>query len=283
VGIHCEDQPLIDYYTAKLLAEGRNDALVNPDSRPATTEIEAVRRVIALGELAGARFHIVHVSHPASFDLIREARSRGVAVTGETCAHYLTFTRDDVARIGSYAMCNPPLRDAEARAALWTMLARGDIDCIGTDHCAYTEEEKANADFWQMPAGISGIQVMFPLVVGEAARHDVDLPTLARVFSGQVARAFGLYPKKGAILPGSDADLVLVNVDDSWTVRGAELFSKAPGTAYEGLVVRARVRRTLSRGRTVFIDDGSRRILVEPGSGEFVRPSRASRLAVATV
>ncbi|HJW75147.1 MAG TPA: allantoinase AllB [Thermoleophilia bacterium] len=276
VGVHCEDQPLIDFYTATLLAEGRNDALVNPDSRPAVVEIEAVRRVLLLGELVGARLHLAHVSHPASFDLVREAKAQGADVTAETCAHYLKLTRDDVERVGSYAMCNPPLRDAGAREGLWSRLAGGYIDCIGSDHCAYTEEEKANPDFWQMPAGISGLQVMFPLVVGEAAEHGVGLPLLASAFSGNPARRFGLYPKKGAIRPGSDADLVFVDLDAPWQVRGAELFSKAPGTAYEGSIVKARVRRTLVRGRSVFVDpDGSGgRILVDPGFGAFLRPGR---------
>jgi allantoinase len=274
VGIHSEDQALIDFFTSGM--QGRNDALVNPDSRPAIAEIEAVRRVIALGELVDARFHIVHVSQPETIEMVRAARERGVRVTAETCAHYLSLTRDDTARIGALAMCNPPLRDEAARAGLWELLAGGFIDCIGTDHCAYTEEEKASPDYWVMPAGISGIQLMFPLVVGEAAEHGVELSLLARVFSGNAARIYGLYPRKGVVQPGSDADLVLVDLEDSWNVRGAELFSKAPGTAFEGREVRSRVKRTLVRGRTVFIDDPLPRgsILVPPGFGEFVRPSR---------
>jgi allantoinase len=281
VGVHCEDQPLIDFYTARLRAEGRNDPLVNPDSRPPVVEHEAARRVITLGELVGARFHIAHVSDPGTFEMVRQARARGVRVTAETCAHYLKLTREDTARIGSYAMCNPPLRDDEARAGLWAQLAGGYIDAIGTDHCAYTEEEKGDPDFWAMVAGISGIQLAFPLVAGEAREHGVGLTTLARVFSAGPARILGLYPRKGVVHVGSDADLVLVDMDAPWTVRGAELFSKARGTAYEGVTVRARVRRTLVRGRTVFLDDEEGgRILVEPGSGQFVRPIRRFKAAV---
>jgi allantoinase len=170
-------------------------------------------------------------------------------------------------------MCNPPLRSEPARAALWVLLRGGLIDCIGSDHCAYTEEEKANPDYWEMPAGISGMQMMFPLVVGEAAARGIDLSVLARLFSGAPARRFGLSSRKGSIRPGLDADLVLVDLDAPWEVRGAELFSKAPGTAYEGATVRARVVRTLVRGRTVFEDDGRRGTIdVEPGFGQFMRP-----------
>lgn len=276
VGIHCEDQPLIDYFTARLMAEGRNDALVGADSRPDIAEIEAARRVIMLAELVGARIHLAHVSSPETIDLATAARARGVDVTAETCAHYLKLTREDLARIGAYAMCNPPLRTEAAKEGMWERLAGGYIDCIGSDHCAYTEEEKANPNFWEMCAGISGMQVMVPLVIGEAASRGVSLSTVARAFSGAPARRFGLYPRKGAILPGSDADLVLVDLASSWHVHGADFFQKAPGTAYEGYAVRASVRRTLVRGRSVYVDgsEGEPRILVEAGYGQFVRPSR---------
>ena len=277
--IHSEDQELIDYYTHGLRLRGRNDALVNPDSRPAICEIEAVTRVIALGELVGARFHIAHVSHPATFDLVRAARARGVAITAETCAHYLTLTRNDVATIGALAMCNPPLRDVTACEGLWAHLGRGSIDCVATDHCAYTDEEKSNPDFWEMPAGISGIQVMFPMVVGEARRRGIDLPLLARVFSGNPARILGLFPKKGSMQPGGDADLTLVDLGGEWTVHGTEFFSKARGTAYEGMRVGCRVKRTMVRGTDVFVDDSppGGRILTAPGSGQYVTPQESAR------
>jgi len=277
VGVHCEDQPLIDYFTAKLKGEGRNDALVNADSRPPIVEIEAARRVILLAELVGARVHLAHVSHPETFRLVTEAKERGVDVTAETCAHFLSLSRDDVARVDSYGMCNPPLRDPEACEELWNFLAGGLIDCIGSDHCACTEEEKANPDYWQMPAGISGMQVMFPLIVGAAAGRGTDLSLIARMFSSAPARRFGLSSRKGSIRPGADADVVLVDMESSWQVRGADFFSKAPGTAYEGSTVRARVMRTLVRGRTVYRDEGAGgEILVEPGFGEFVQPARSA-------
>jgi len=274
VGVHCEDQPLIDYFTTKLKLAGRNDAFVNPDSRPPIAEVEAARRVMLLAELVGARVHLAHVSHPDTFGLVHEARKRGVDVTAETCPHYLALSRDDIARVDSYGMCNPPLRDEPARRELWVLLRNGLIDCVGSDHCAYTQEEKANPNYWEMPAGISGMQIMFPLIVGEAASQGIPLSLLARMFSGAPSRRFGLADRKGSIKPGLDADLVLVDLDSTWQVRGAELFSKAPGTAFEGADVKAKVVRTLVRGRTVFEANGQRgRIAVEPGFGRFQRPS----------
>jgi dihydroorotase-like cyclic amidohydrolase len=278
VTVHCEYDELIEFYKERLRKKGRNDVLVNADSRPPATETEAVHRVLTLGELTGARIHVAHASLPETLSMVMQARARGVSVSAETCPHYLTLTRDDIARIGAYAICNPPLRGVAAVEGLWDSLRRGALDCIGTDHGAYTEELKSNPDYWSMAAGISCIELMFPLIVGEAIKRNIDLSRLSAVFSGNAARLFGLYPKKGALLPGSDADCVLVDPNASWVIHGADLFSKSPGTAFEGIEVRTTVRRTLVRGRTVYLNEegiGRGRILVRPGFGEF-QPGPAS-------
>ena len=269
VAVHCEDETVVRHYVARLKREGRNDALINPDSRPLAAEVEAVRHVIALGDLTCVQLHVVHASHPRVFEIVRDAQWRGTRVTTETCPHYLALTRNDVARVGSLAMCNPPLRDAEAREGLWALLERGLVSIVASDHSPYTEEEKSNPDFWDIPAGINGMQVMVPFIIGEAVRRNVDLRLLATALSGTAARTFGLYPRKGVISPGSDADLVLVDIDSPWAVKGSNLFTKAPGTPYEGITLGARVRRTLVRGHTVYMDDSSLngRILVSPGCG----------------
>lgn len=275
VTVHCECQPLIDFYSRPLISAGRNDPLVNPDSRPPVVESEAVRRVIALAGLADTRVHLAHLSLPESFEQIGAARREGLQVTGETCPHYLALTRDDLARIGPLAMCNPPLRDAGAIEGLWQLLSKDSIDCIATDHGAYSDEEKSNPDHWQTATGISCIQFMLPLIVGEAARRSIPLSTLAAAFSARPARIFGLYPQKGALLPGSDADCVLVEPEKPWVVRGAQLLSKGKGTAFDGHPVGATVRRTLLRGRTIYVnagDSNTGEIRAEPGSGRFLRP-----------
>lgn len=277
VVVHSEYRELIDFNTTRLKGMGRNDPLVNPDARPPLVEIEAVRRVLALAGLADARVHIAHASHPTTFHLVGDARARGVRATVETCAHYLMLTRDDVAGVGAYAMCNPPLREKAESDALWPLLERGGIDAVGSDHCAYTVEEKANPDYWETPAGISGIQLMFPMIAGEVSARGLDLRLLPRLFSANPARLFGMFPRKGALKVGSDADLVLLDLESPWRVKGEELFSKAPGTAFEGRTVKARVLRTMVRGRTVFVAEGpaSGRIEVDPGYGCFL-PGPAS-------
>jgi allantoinase len=271
VGVHCETQAIIDHRTQALQREGRNDPHVNPLSRPAEAEIDAVQRVISLAAETGAALYLVHLSHPESILSGIEARRRGVDVILETCVHYLMLTEDRLDEVGAYAMCNPPLRDEQARQALWQLLRVGEIDCVGSDHCAYTEEEKSNPDFWQVPAGISGIQIVFPLLIGEALRRGVALSRVASMTSANAARRFGLYPRKGALLPGSDADLALVRADSPWVVQGLDLFSKAKGTAYEGFRVPAQVVKTIVRGVTVFDAELGEASLTS-GHGQFLHP-----------
>jgi allantoinase len=275
LGVHCETQAIIDHRTQALHKEGRNDPHVNPLSRPAQAEIDAVQRVISLAAETGAALYLVHLSHPESILSGIEARRSGVDLMLETCVHYLMLTEARLDDVGAYAMCNPPLRDEQALQALWRLLRAGEIDCVGSDHCAYTEEEKSNPDFWQVPAGISGIQVVFPLLIGEALRRGVALPRIASMTSANAARRFGLYPRKGALLPGSDADLVLVRTDSPWVVRGEDLFSKAKGTAYEGFHVAAQVVRTMVRGVTVF-DVESGEASLRPGHGQFLHPRQTT-------
>lgn len=178
VTVHCECQELIDFYSRPLIRAGRNDPLINSDSRPPVVELEAVRRVTMLASLAGAAVHLAHLSLPGSFDQMIASRQVGTNVTGETCPHYMTLTRDDLDRVGPLAMCNPPLRTCSSIEGLWRHLGDGSMDCIASDHGAYSDEEKSRPDHWQMATGISCIQFMLPLILGEAARRSVpSLPS----------------------------------------------------------------------------------------------------------
>ena len=228
----------------------------------------------ALGLAAGtkAALHLVHLSQPESVEAAAEARRRGVDVSTETCPHYLTLTLEDLERVGAWAVCQPPLRDSAAREGLWRLLACGEIDNVGSDHCAYTQMEKASRDAWRLAPGINGVQLSLPLLVHGALTRGIPLTAVARAHSSQPARRFGLYPGKGATLLGSDADLVLVSTTESLTVTAGRLFTKCPGTPYEGMTIGAKVKRTLVRGRTVFVDDGQPRLQVDGGFGLFLRP-----------
>jgi allantoinase len=212
----------------------------------------------------------VHLSLAESAALIRGAKSHA-RVSAETCPHYLTLDEDDLARLGTYGRCAPPLRPRPNVEALWEFLADGTLEFVASDHCPYLPEQKAQgfSTIWKAPLGLTGAQTLGPLLLSEAVNgRGLRLTDFVRVTSAGPARFFGLYPRKGAIQPGSDADLVLYDPQASWTIRAADFLELSKWTPFEGRLCRGRVVRTLVRGRTVY-QDGE--ILVEPGFGKFVR------------
>jgi allantoinase len=202
--------------------------------------------------------------------VIAEAHDAGRWVTAETCPQYLLLTEDDVARLGPYARCAPALRGRDHVDALWRGLADGTLDFVCSDHAPYTvaEKEAGRDSIWRAPLGLNVIQTMFPAVLDEAI-HTWGFPLdhCAAITATAAARIFGLYPRKGTILPGGDADLALYDLDRPWTVRAADLLTKHQWTPFDGRRVRGQVVRTIVRGRTVYADG---RVTAEPGSGRFV-------------
>ncbi len=274
VGIHAENAEIVRYLEDYLKASGRNDPLSHGEARPEIAEVEAVARVLRLSSGTEAQVHLCHLSVPEAVDLVAEARGQGRPVTAETCAHYLTLTQETLTRLGPYAKCNPPLRPARCVEGMWERLSLGRLDSIGSDHGAYTKEEKEKDSFWDVPAGVTGIQLMVPLLIGEAERRGVPLPSVVRLLASNPARVFHLYPRKGTIAPGSDADLVLIDTEGEWKVDPKELFSKEKWTPHQGLTLRARVKRTLLRGETIYEDAaGGGRVTVKAGFGRFVAPT----------
>jgi allantoinase len=272
--VHSESQAIIDLERERLRRQSANDLLSVARSRPPEAEREAVRQVVELARASRARLHLVHISDPETVVMIVRARLAGVDVSIETCPHYLSLSREDLERIGVWGVCQPPLNGPGAVDGMWRVLQLGYIDNIASDHCAYTWEEKNPTDAWAVAPGINGIQLSLPVVVHEARRRGVPLNLVARLFSANPARRFSLYPKKGAILPGSDADLVFVDPESSLKVAANRLFTRCPGSAYDGMSFQSRVVRTMLRGTTVYSDDGGPRIEVEPGFGESLRPVR---------
>jgi allantoinase len=232
-------------------------------SRPVDSECEAIRAAIDLAAETGCALHVVHVSSGRGLSLIVEARTRGIDVTAETCPHYLVFTDADMERLGAVAKCAPPFRDAEERAALLAHVRAGRVDTIGSDHSPSPWSLKTDADFFRVWGGIAGIQHLLPLLLDIG----LDPALVARLTAEQVARRFR-FARKGRLAVGYDADLVLIDPHDDYEVTGDALWYRHRVSPYVGRRLRARVRRTIRRGQTVFQDG---RPLVERG-GQFVRP-----------
>ena len=178
-------------------------------------------------------------------------------------------------RIGPAAKCAPPLRSRDEVDALWDCVLNGLVDTIASDHspCPWADKEPGMENIWKAWGGISGVQTFLPVLLTEGVhKRGLALPDLVRMTAGNPARIFGLYPRKGSLLPGADADLVVVDLEAEWELTADELFYKHKHSAYVGSRFKGKVERTLVRGKTVYADS---RICVEPGYGQCLRRSKS--------
>lgn len=215
--------------------------------------------------------HIVHCSIPQGVDIVEEHKKKGVDITVETCPHFLVFDHSIMEKEGIFAICNPPIRDRETVEELWKRVLDNKVDFIGSDHAAYTVEEKEAGleDCFNTPAGLTGIQTGFIAFFSEGVMHrGMSLEQFAAMTSTNTAKRYGVYPKKGDIAIGADADFVIIDPRESWTVKEEDLFYMCPWSPYIGMNIDGKIEKTIVRG-TVVYEDG--RINVEPGFGKFVK------------
>jgi allantoinase len=270
IGVHAENEHLTALLAKRLRDAGRTDRAAWPESRPPEAEVEAIRRACYLARIARGNLHVVHVSTAGGLAEISREKLEGTSVTAETCPHYLFFDSSDFERLGPVAKCAPPLRPRDEVEALWEAVLAGHVDTIGSDHspCLWADKEKGLDDVWQAWGGISGLQTMLPALLTEGVhRRGLALPALVRMTATSPARIFGLYPEKGAIAPGADADLVIVDPDREWTLEADRLMYRNRHSAYVGSSFRGAVTRTLVRGRTVYLDG---EVVAAPGFGQLV-------------
>jgi dihydropyrimidinase len=278
VNIHAENSEILDDATARLLAAGRWDPKYYAETRPVLAEAEATRRAIDYAELTGAEVYIVHMSCREAVEAVRAARQRGLPVWGETRPIYLGLTDEQYARGGLEAakvVGAPPLRTAEHQAALWDGLRSGDVHAIGSDNCSWTAEQKAVGarDFRQVPYGVPGLETEMRVIYSEGvARGRISVHTFVAAFATNPARIFGLYPRKGTIAVGSDADLVLFDPRRTETVDERRLHSRARYDPFHGFEIRGVPVATIARGEVVAREG---ELLSRPGRGRWLRRERA--------
>ncbi len=270
LGVHAENPQLVAAATARLQAQGRTDPRAHAEARPALAEAESIQRMIFFARAARARLHIFHMSAREGVELVRRAKVEGVQVTAETCPHYLMLTAADMERLGASAKINPPLRGPEDIEALWEGLHDGTVDFVATDHAPHKLEEKTRPVIWENASGASSVQFFLPLMLEQVARGRLTLADLVRLTAEAPARMYGLYPRKGAIAVGSNADLVLVDLERRDTIRSSDMESKVKLTPFEGIECRGWPLLTLVRGRVVMRDG---RVVAPLGHGQFVRPA----------
>ena len=279
-GVHCENAGVIDERIAELKASGLGaDVVSHPVSRPDYLEAEAVSRLLRIAQAADAPVIIVHTTNRALLAEIAAARRRGQTVYVETCPQYLAlddgvYYDPDYSSAARY-VCAPPIRSQEDSEALWKALRRGEVQTISTDHCSFTLEQKdmGREDFTKIPGGLPGVETRGEVVYTIAARENkLSLAGVCRALSENPAKLYGLFPRKGVIAAGSDADIVVYDPGASHVLRGAELLSKAGYTPFEGFRTNGGIAKVYLRG-SLQVDGGK---VIGGKMGEYLKRGKCA-------
>jgi len=275
IGFHAENNDMINKNISRLRSEGKTSPLYHGRSRPPVVEIETASKILLFAEKIGTKIEICHISTPEVVELVNRAKSKGVYAIAETCPHYLFLNENALNKVGVFAKCNPPLRSEEERLKMWEFVRDGSIDIIGSDHAPYTKEEKekGSEDIFTPPAGFPGLSTRLPLLFTAVKEEKIKLDRMVELICENPARIFGLYPKKGTIVVGSDADFVIFDPNKKGIISKDKMFTKCRDSAlvYDGWEVYGKPEKTIVRGKVVF-DDGE--ITISPGYGEIIKVYR---------
>jgi dihydropyrimidinase len=270
--LHCEDGALLKETGEKLIADGRGAIANFPDARPVAAEVAAVDQAIGIARQTGAPVYIVHLSSAAALDRCRRAKAAGLPVYVETRPLYLHLTRERFAEPDAAKYVGaPPLREESDREALWAGLAAGDIDTVCSDHAAWTLADKLDPALNVVTArqGVADLETLMPMLYSEGvAAGRISLDRFVDLTSANAARIFGLYPRKGALAVGADADIALWDPELRRVIDGARMQSLAGYSVYDGWAVRGWPRFVVRRGQLVLADG---EITARPGDGEWLR------------
>ncbi|HEY3228999.1 MAG TPA: dihydropyrimidinase [Roseiflexaceae bacterium] len=283
--VHAENGDAIDILVKQAIAAGNLEPKYHALTRPPELEAEATNRAIRLAEVAGAPLYVVHLTNYGALEAVRLARGRGKPIYAETCVQYFFFTKDDLARPGFEGakwVCSPPYREKSDQVALWQGVADNSLQVISTDHCPFWLEggkdgrtpgkELGKGDFSKIPNGCPGIEDRMMVLYTHGVRGGkFSLNRWIELCCTNPAKLFGMYPQKGVIAPGSDADIVVWDPDKSYTITAAKQHQRTDYNLYEGMEVTGVPRIVLSRGR-VLVQDGQWK--GEQGAGRFVKRKR---------
>lgn len=269
---HGEDNDLVAGMIRQLRSEGKTAPINHVHSRPPLVEVMAVERLIRLGKLLNAPLYLVHISTPEAVEIACKARNAGQKIWIESCPQYFYCTEEEMNKHGAYAKCNPALRDAQSVEKMWELLQNGSIDCIGSDHAPYTVEEKERNpdDIFKAPAGFPGLETRIPLLLDAVHKGKISLRRAVNLMSTNPAKAFGIYPKKGAIRIGGDADFILIDREKPHTVDSGKMETMSAGIAkvFDGMRLFGSIESSILRGKTIY-DAG--KITGAAGFGQWVR------------
>jgi len=267
--IHAENDKILRDNQRRLEEAGRTDYDTQLEIRPPIAEAECGERIIRYLEATGCRGLIVHTSLPETVMNARDARLRGVDVSVETCPQYLYLSEEDVRERGPWVKFAPPPRSKETSAKIWALLEEGLIDTVATDHAPYLKESKEAGldDMMAAPNGIPGLETFLPLLLTGVNDGKLSLQRLAATTSENPARIYGIFPRKGSFLPGSDGDLTIIDLKKKWKIRGGDLVTACGWTPYEGFETQGMATDVFVRGETV-LEDGE--VVSREGQGTFI-------------
>jgi dihydropyrimidinase len=286
VMVHAENSDCIAWLTAELEKHGQTAPYFHALSRPQAVEREGTHRAITMSEIVDVPILLVHVSSAETVEQIRWAQGRGLRIYAETCPQYLVLTADHLKAPdfeGAKFICSPPPRDTESQQAVWRGLAGGVFQVVSSDHAAFRFDDPVgkkrhgtSASFTKVPNGVPGVETRLPLLFSEGvSKGRIDVTTFVALAATNAAKLYGLYPRKGTIAVGSDADLVIWDKDREVVITNDLLHHNCDYTPYEGMQVRGWPVMVMSRGEVV-VEEG--KLQVEPGRGEFLRCGPPGRL-----
>ena len=277
-GVHCENAGVIDALIEEAKAAGRTGAENHPLVRPDTMEAEAVHRLLAIAKEADAPVMVVHLTNKKALEEIRRARRQGQVVYAETCPQYLLLEDSVYSRPGlegAKFVCAPPIRKKEDQDALWEALAAGEIQTVATDQCSFTMEQKAMGkdDFTKIPGGLPGVQTRGTLLYTYGVRQGrITLEQMCQLLSENPAKLYGMYPKKGALLEGSDADIVIFDPDKKDVISAATHAYNTDNNPFEGFALHGGIEQVLLRGNLA-VKDG---VLRKEKLGTYIKREKNS-------
>jgi dihydroorotase (multifunctional complex type) len=267
--VHAEEESLVDHAERRLRAEGRTDPGIVPEWRTPAAELTALAITATLAKVTGVRAIAAHVSHPAALDIVARERAAGARLRAESCPQYLSLLEREVLEHGAFRKFTPPARAHEEAEldAMWAALASGAIDFMSSDHAPATAAQKRDGSIWDVHFGLPGVDTTLSVLLDGAAAGRITHERVVEAYAEAPARTYGLYPAKGSLEPGADADIVLVDPHARWTVRDADVLSRAGWSPYAGRTLTGRAVRTYVRG-TLAASAGE--VLAAPGTGRFV-------------
>lgn len=266
--VHAENNNIVEGIKKDFVKENKTSLNHYPKTRPSIAEVEAVNRMLKFAEYSNSPLYIVHVSTKEAMKSISENNLKNVYA--ETCPHYLLLTEEKyMSDKPELYQCAPPLRSDQDRKFLWKAIIDGTVDVIGSDHCGYSPKQKLGKGFDKVPPGLPGVETLLPVIYSEGVEKGrITIERLVSLLCANPAKIFGLYPEKGCILPGSDADLTILDPDKEWEINKETLTTDAKYSPFEGMTLRGAVEKTISKGKIIY--DGNS-LKGTPGRGEFIK------------